>query len=74
MKREGYKGLIRTRIKRNGDIEVIYPKKQPKWAQKAAMLIWSDIDSGGMPTKKGLSTIVRRYYAAIITTCARDAK
>jgi hypothetical protein len=42
----------------------------PKWAQRAAMLIYRDMESGA-PTKKGIKTIVRGLWAAII---AREAK
>lgn len=42
----------------------------PKWAQRAAVLIYRDMKSGP-PTEKGVKTIVRGLWAAII---AREAK
>lgn len=48
-----------------GDIRVIYPKA-PKWAQRAAMDIWRDIEEGGPVTKKGTRDIVCGTWAYMI--------
>jgi len=43
----------------------------PKWAQRAAVLIYRDMKSGP-PTEKGVKTIVRGLWAAIIAREARS--
>ena len=65
-----------TRIERNtpyvkvyehvktGAIKIVYPKA-PKWAQKAAMLIYLD-NKGGPVTEKGVKDIVLGLWAKII--------
>lgn len=50
---------------RNGNFRCVYPKA-PKWAQKAAVRIWKDLQRGGPPTKKGVKDIVRGQWAKII--------
>lgn len=48
-----------------GAIKVIYPKA-PKWASRAALRIYRDLEKGGMPTKKGISDIVKKTWGWII--------
>jgi hypothetical protein len=49
-------------------------KKPPKWAQEAALKIWIDIESCGMPTKKGIPDIVEGLWAKIIADSAPRRK
>lgn len=55
---------------RTGNIKVIYPKA-PKWAQKAALIIYNDLQLGGIPTKKGVKDIVCGLWAKIIADSRR---
>jgi len=54
---------------KKGDIRVIYPKA-PKWAQKAALLIYADLKNGE-PTEKGVKDIVRGLWAKMIAESAK---
>lgn len=59
-------GLVKTCENSRGDINVIYPKA-PKWAQKAAMKIWNDMEDYGKPTRKGTKDVVKGLWAKIIS-------
>lgn len=48
----------------------VYPKA-PRWAQAVAMQIWKDIESGGMPTRKGIKDCVKGQWAKMIAEGAR---
>ena len=50
---------------KTGNIKVIYPKA-PKWAQRAAMMIFNDIEEDGMPNEKGVKDIVLGLWAKMI--------
>jgi hypothetical protein len=64
---EGENPLLKVyEHKKTGNIRVIYPKA-PKWAQRAAMRIYVDLESGGMPTDKGVTDIVLGLWAKIIS-------
>jgi len=56
---------------KTGDIRVIYPKV-PKWAQKAAMLIYRDVKQGA-PTEKGVKNIVCGMWAKMIEMSSKEA-
>jgi hypothetical protein len=45
-------------------------REQPLWAQIAALTIWTDAELNGLPTEKGIESIVKKTWAKIIT----DAK
>ena len=52
--------------KKTGNFKVIYPKA-PKWAQRAAMLIYNDIEEDGIPGGvKGVKDIVLGLWAKMI--------
>jgi hypothetical protein len=57
---------------KTGNIKVVYPRT-PKWAQKAAMLIYNDLKNGP-PTEKGVKDIVRGTWAKMISEAAKGAK
>jgi hypothetical protein len=56
--------------RKTGNIKVIYPKA-PKWAQRAALRVFRDLQKGGEPTEKGIRNIVKGTWAYLI---AREAK
>jgi hypothetical protein len=69
-KSERKKGLIVLVNEDTGDIKVLYPKT-PKWAQKAAMAIYKDIQEYGEVTPKGVKDCVRGSWAYMIAKAAR---
>jgi hypothetical protein len=69
-KAERKKGLIVLVNEDTGDIKVRYPKA-PKWAQKAAMEIYNDIQECGEVLPKGVKDCVRGTWAYMIAKAAR---
>ena len=55
---------------KTGNIRVIYPTA-PKWAQRAAMLIFEDVVYRGVPTKKGVKDMVKGTWAKMIAVEAK---
>ena len=55
--------------KKSGNIRVVYPRA-PKWAQRAALKIYRDLEYG-LPTQKGVKDIVLGLWAKMI---AREKK
>ena len=58
---------------KTGNIRVVYPKA-PLWAQRAAMLIYNDLESNGAPTEKGIKDIVRGMWAKMISESKKGSR
>jgi hypothetical protein len=62
--------FVKVYENKKGDIKCVYPKA-PRWAQDVAELIFRDIETGGMPTRKGVRDIVRGQWAKMILEAAK---
>ena len=62
---------LKVYVNKTGKVRVVYPKA-PKWARKAAMLIYEDLESGGIPTEKGIKDIVCKLWAKMISESQKE--